>query len=263
MQMKILSNLNPLKKRLTNLNLEKADFSNMYELASEECVSKDENPHYLVLADLQLKCYQVTDHVVPNNSQVKFKKKRNSNSITSNVNAVCAECGKCVCNSNHDACVSRYLKDVNARTKKPKEKFLGYCSLENESICSEFMVIGRSEFKEIHSMLISKKRRQLNIRRPLLEAPDRMGLSKAEPVHLYEAARNDAIQLTKLPLSFLGLKYLSTACYTPETINHISTHGRQMGENLDKMKEKGDPSDMGGDSYSVEGISSYQQREHA
>ncbi|GKD17314.1 hypothetical protein Tco_1206472, partial [Tanacetum coccineum] len=25
----------------------------------------------------------------------------------------------CVFNSNHDACVSRYLKDVNARTKKP------------------------------------------------------------------------------------------------------------------------------------------------
>ncbi|GJW49002.1 integrase, catalytic region, zinc finger, CCHC-type containing protein [Tanacetum coccineum] len=39
---------------------------------------------------------------------------------TSNVNAVCAECGKCVFNSNHDACVSRYLNDVNARTKKPK-----------------------------------------------------------------------------------------------------------------------------------------------
>ncbi|GJR06789.1 hypothetical protein Tco_0529773 [Tanacetum coccineum] len=43
----------------------------------------------------------------------------NSNSRTSNVNAVCAECGKCVFNSNHDACVSRYLNDVNARTKKP------------------------------------------------------------------------------------------------------------------------------------------------
>ncbi|GJT61936.1 retrovirus-related pol polyprotein from transposon TNT 1-94 [Tanacetum coccineum] len=37
-----------------------------------------------------------------------------------NVNVVCAECGKCVFNSNHDACVSRYLNDVNARTKKPK-----------------------------------------------------------------------------------------------------------------------------------------------
>ncbi|GJR80647.1 retrovirus-related pol polyprotein from transposon TNT 1-94 [Tanacetum coccineum] len=90
----------------------------------------------------QLKCYQVKDKVVPNNSQVKFKKKEvedhhrissiskktksvtacndSSKSRTLNVNVVCAECGKCVFNSNHDACVSRYLKDVNARTKKPK-----------------------------------------------------------------------------------------------------------------------------------------------
>ncbi|GJS34610.1 hypothetical protein Tco_0532992 [Tanacetum coccineum] len=89
----------------------------------------------------QLKCYQVKDKVVPNNSQVKFKKKEvedhhrissiskktksvtacndSSKSRTSNVNVVCAECGKCVFNSNHDACVSRYLNDVNARTKKP------------------------------------------------------------------------------------------------------------------------------------------------
>ncbi|GKF01243.1 retrovirus-related pol polyprotein from transposon TNT 1-94, partial [Tanacetum coccineum] len=36
-----------------------------------------------------------------------------------NVNVVCAECGKYVFNSNHDACISRYLNDVNARTKKP------------------------------------------------------------------------------------------------------------------------------------------------
>ncbi|GJW74715.1 retrotransposon protein, putative, ty3-gypsy subclass [Tanacetum coccineum] len=34
-------------------------------------------------------------------------------------NAVCAECGTCVFNSNHDACVSIYLNEVNARTKKP------------------------------------------------------------------------------------------------------------------------------------------------
>ncbi|GJT14462.1 hypothetical protein Tco_0861504 [Tanacetum coccineum] len=85
---------------------------------------------------------RIKDKVVPDNSQVKFKKKEvedhhrissiskkrkfvtacndNSNSRTSNVNAVCVECGKCVFNSNHDACVSRYLNDVNARTKKPK-----------------------------------------------------------------------------------------------------------------------------------------------
>ncbi|GJZ38212.1 hypothetical protein Tco_0584403 [Tanacetum coccineum] len=42
-----------------------------------------------------------------------------SNSRTSNENAICAECGTCVFNSNHDAYVSRYLKDVNARPKKP------------------------------------------------------------------------------------------------------------------------------------------------
>ncbi|GKD85705.1 hypothetical protein Tco_1356859, partial [Tanacetum coccineum] len=83
------------------------------------------------------------DKVVPNNSQVKFQKKEvedhhrifsiskktkfvnacndSLNSKTSNVNVVCAECGKYVFSSNHDACVSRYLNDVNARTKKPKE----------------------------------------------------------------------------------------------------------------------------------------------
>ncbi|GKB06979.1 hypothetical protein Tco_0835212 [Tanacetum coccineum] len=90
----------------------------------------------------QLKCYQVKDKVVPNNSQVKFKKKEvedhhrissiskktksvtacndSSNSRTSNVNDVCAECGKCVFKSNHDAYISKYLNDMKARTKKPK-----------------------------------------------------------------------------------------------------------------------------------------------
>ncbi|GJY22592.1 retrovirus-related pol polyprotein from transposon TNT 1-94 [Tanacetum coccineum] len=113
--------------------------------------SRNTNPHVSTSTGLNhstsvsrppLKSYQVKDKVVPNNSQVKFKKKEvedhhrissiskktksvtacndSSKSRTLNVNAVCAECGKCVFNSNHDACVSRYLKDVNARTKKPK-----------------------------------------------------------------------------------------------------------------------------------------------
>ncbi|GKD13546.1 retrovirus-related pol polyprotein from transposon TNT 1-94, partial [Tanacetum coccineum] len=53
---------------------------------------------------------QMKDKVVPNTSHVK----------TSNVNAICATCGKCMFNSNHDACVTKFLNDVNARTKKPK-----------------------------------------------------------------------------------------------------------------------------------------------
>ncbi|GKD69208.1 putative ribonuclease H-like domain-containing protein [Tanacetum coccineum] len=82
------------------------------------------------------------DKVVPNSSLVKFKKTEvedhhrissisnktksvtacndSLKSRTSNVNVVCATYGKCVFNSNHDACVSKFLNDVNARTKKPK-----------------------------------------------------------------------------------------------------------------------------------------------
>ncbi|GJW87671.1 retrovirus-related pol polyprotein from transposon TNT 1-94 [Tanacetum coccineum] len=85
---------------------------------------------------------QMKDKVMPNTSYVKFNKTEveehprissisnqtksvtacndSLNSRTSNVNAVCATCGKSVFNSNNDACVSKYLNDVNARTKKPK-----------------------------------------------------------------------------------------------------------------------------------------------
>ncbi|GJZ03896.1 hypothetical protein Tco_0537171 [Tanacetum coccineum] len=90
----------------------------------------------------QLRSTQMKDKVVLNNSQVKDKKteieehprissiSNKTKSVTtsndslksriSNVNVVCATCGKCVFNSNHDAYVSKCLNDVNARTKKPK-----------------------------------------------------------------------------------------------------------------------------------------------
>nr|GFA58713.1 integrase, catalytic region, zinc finger, CCHC-type, peptidase aspartic, catalytic [Tanacetum cinerariifolium] len=81
------------------------------------------------------------DKVVPNNSQVKLKKtqvedhprissisnKNKSvtacndilNTKTSNANVVCATCGKCLVDSDHFACVTKMLNDVNDRTKKP------------------------------------------------------------------------------------------------------------------------------------------------
>nr|GEV66564.1 hypothetical protein [Tanacetum cinerariifolium] len=40
-------------------------------------------------------------------------------SRTSNVNAVCATCGKCLIDSDHFACVTKILNDVIAKTKKP------------------------------------------------------------------------------------------------------------------------------------------------
>nr|GEY50796.1 retrovirus-related Pol polyprotein from transposon TNT 1-94 [Tanacetum cinerariifolium] len=82
------------------------------------------------------------DKVVQNNSQVKIKKKEvqdhhrkfgfsnKTKSVTTcndslksrtlNAKAVCVTCDKCVFNSNHDACVSKFINDVNARTKNPK-----------------------------------------------------------------------------------------------------------------------------------------------
>ncbi|GJT65274.1 hypothetical protein Tco_1250782 [Tanacetum coccineum] len=90
----------------------------------------------------QLRSTQIKDKVVQNNSQGKDKKTEvedyhrissTSNktkfvttcndslkSRTSNVNIVCVTCGKCVFTSNHDVCVSKFINDVNARTKKPK-----------------------------------------------------------------------------------------------------------------------------------------------
>ncbi|GJS09890.1 hypothetical protein Tco_0366686 [Tanacetum coccineum] len=89
-----------------------------------------------------LRSTQMKDKVMPNNSEVKVKKTEVEDhymissisnktksvtasndtlkSRTSNVNVVCATCGKCVFNSNHDACVSKFIHDVNDRTKKPK-----------------------------------------------------------------------------------------------------------------------------------------------
>nr|GEX49132.1 hypothetical protein [Tanacetum cinerariifolium] len=88
----------------------------------------------------QLRSTQIKDKVVSNNSQVKDKKtgvedhpriysisnKTKSVTVcndslksrTSNANAVCATCGKCLVDSDHFACVTKILNDVKARTKK-------------------------------------------------------------------------------------------------------------------------------------------------
>nr|GEV47045.1 retrovirus-related Pol polyprotein from transposon TNT 1-94 [Tanacetum cinerariifolium] len=89
----------------------------------------------------QHKSNQLKDKVLPNNSQVKLKKnqvevhpripsvfnkmksvtacKDSLNSRTLNANVVCATCNKCLVDSNHFACVTKMLNDVNARAKKP------------------------------------------------------------------------------------------------------------------------------------------------
>ncbi|GKE31060.1 hypothetical protein Tco_1450382 [Tanacetum coccineum] len=97
--------------------------------------------HRTSISRPRLRSTQMKDNVVQNNSQVKIKQKEVedhhrissfSNKIKSvtacndslksrtlNVNVACVTCGKCVFNSNHDACVSMFIDDVNARTKQP------------------------------------------------------------------------------------------------------------------------------------------------
>ncbi|GKA07793.1 integrase, catalytic region, zinc finger, CCHC-type containing protein [Tanacetum coccineum] len=87
----------------------------------------------------QLKRNQLEDRVMHNNSVRKkqevedhrrnFRISNNKMSVTgcndslnaktSNVNFVCATCGKCVLNDNHDMCLLHYINGMNSRTKMP------------------------------------------------------------------------------------------------------------------------------------------------
>nr|GEW94178.1 hypothetical protein [Tanacetum cinerariifolium] len=119
-----------LENEIDELESDKAEFSNMYGVNHKTNVSRP-----------QLRSNQIKDKVVPNNSQVKLKKTQvedhlripsisnkiksvtacndSLNSRTSNTNVVYATCGKCLVDSDHVACVTKMLNDVNARTKKP------------------------------------------------------------------------------------------------------------------------------------------------
>nr|GEX03891.1 copia protein [Tanacetum cinerariifolium] len=177
-----LKYIESFEKEIDELEFDKAEFSNMYDMIlqenSKQAVSntnvlkpdmyridnrttqtkapqspqtvRNTNPciststgvnHKTNVSRPQLRNNQMKDKVVPKNSQVKLKKPQvedhhripsNSNvnksvtacndslnSRTSNANAVSATCGKCLVDSDHFACVTKMLNDVNARTKKP------------------------------------------------------------------------------------------------------------------------------------------------
>ncbi|GJT02319.1 hypothetical protein Tco_0823488 [Tanacetum coccineum] len=44
---------------------------------------------------------------------------RNSSNFSDSKHFVCSTCQKCVFNANHDACVTKFLNDVNSRSKVP------------------------------------------------------------------------------------------------------------------------------------------------
>ncbi|GJR27707.1 integrase, catalytic region, zinc finger, CCHC-type containing protein [Tanacetum coccineum] len=178
-----------------------------------------------------LKSYKVKDKVVTNNSQVKFTKKEvedhhrissiskktksvtayndNSNSKTSNVNAVCAECGKCVFNSNHDACVSKYLNDVNARTKKPKFKPRSSVSMTSAHNRSELRIHNHNN--EPSSCSLSSQDSYITTRVGITIPPS---YSNAEDNSLITRTSNNGrvynLSHNEEKLMFLGLELLFT-----------------------------------------------------
>ncbi|GJS21139.1 hypothetical protein Tco_0449771 [Tanacetum coccineum] len=148
--------------------------------------SKNTNPcvstsigviHRTSVSRPQLKSTQMKDKVVQNNIQVKFKKTEvedhhrissisnktkhvtacndSLKSKTSNVNAVCVTCGKCVFNSNHDACVSKFLNDVNARSKKPQKVPIR----TRKPISRANQSVARPPKKQLHQTLLSRNPR--------------------------------------------------------------------------------------------------------
>nr|GEW87454.1 integrase, catalytic region, zinc finger, CCHC-type, peptidase aspartic, catalytic [Tanacetum cinerariifolium] len=112
----------------------------------EETLTLERVIHKTNVSKQQLRSNQMKDKVVPNNSQVKNKKTKiedhprfssiskkiksvtacndSLTSRTSNVNAICATCGKCLVDSDHFARVTKFLNDVNARTKKHNVVFV-------------------------------------------------------------------------------------------------------------------------------------------
>ncbi|GKD93842.1 hypothetical protein Tco_1373679, partial [Tanacetum coccineum] len=131
-----------LSKPVTTQNLPQTVRQATYKNTNPRVSTSTGVTHRTNVSRPQIRSTQMKHKVVPNNSQVKDKKtevedhprissisnkpksvtacNESLKSRTSNVNVVCATCGKYVFNSNHDACVSKYLNDVNARTKKPK-----------------------------------------------------------------------------------------------------------------------------------------------
>ncbi|GJY25877.1 retrovirus-related pol polyprotein from transposon TNT 1-94 [Tanacetum coccineum] len=133
-------NSNDLKAQLQDKTIVNAETRNLLNEMRVEGVVEGVN-HTNSVSRPQQKSIGFIDKVLPNNSEVKnklinveehggnFKFLNNKKSVTacnnslrtstSNVNFVCATCGKYALNDNHDACVLYYINEVNLRTKKP------------------------------------------------------------------------------------------------------------------------------------------------
>nr|GEZ94380.1 hypothetical protein [Tanacetum cinerariifolium] len=201
----------------------------------------------------------------------------NLNAKTSNVNFVCATCGKCVLNEKHDMCVLKSRNGVNSRTNVPVSSREPKC-IVNQSVAKPLRKIVASEStnqkpkqttRKLYDHVSKASRRDYPIHRRLwvLKVHDEksqasinfvekfLGLSKEDFMH----------NAAKVPL-FFWAEAIATTCFTlnrplviprrEKTPYHIINDRKPSvkffhifgslcyivrdGENLDKIKEKGD-----------------------
>ncbi|GJV50543.1 hypothetical protein Tco_1440755, partial [Tanacetum coccineum] len=246
---------------------------------------------------------QMKDKVVPNTSHVKFKKTEveehprissisnqtksvtacndSLNSRTSNVNAVCATCGKCVFNSNHDACVSKFLKDVNARTKKPNVVPISTRkpkSQANKSVATPHKKTVASEStitnsKSYYRMLYKKTNKAWKwwIAQQCPSAYTWVPKTKKKWVpkvrnersifHVFHTSSNSHCRLYNSPYSLFWTldAQMQHDGQSISAVNFVEKITRD-GENLDKMEEKGDPCILVGYSTQSKGYRVYNKK---
>ncbi|GJS05756.1 uncharacterized mitochondrial protein-like protein [Tanacetum coccineum] len=214
----------------------------------------------------QLKSNRMGDRFMPNNSQGK-----NLNAKTSNVNFVCVTCGKCVLNDNHDLCVLHYINGVNSRTRQPIAVPISTREPKqtvNQSVATPYkkIVATDSTIKKPRNIIRKIYEQVKGIRHETSTAriPEHNGVVERQNRNLVEAART-MLSAAKVPL-FFWAEAITTTCFTQNRSHVIPQHektpyhifnGRKSsvkffyifgtlcyiardGENLDKIKEKGD-----------------------
>nr|GEY85591.1 retrovirus-related Pol polyprotein from transposon TNT 1-94 [Tanacetum cinerariifolium] len=230
----------------------------------------------------QLKSNQSRDKVRPNNSQVKVKKtqvevhpripsvsikmksvtacKDNLNSKTLNANVVCATCNKCLVDSNHFACVTKMLNDNDIVIGLPKLKYV------KDQLCSS-CELNKAKRSSSKSKVVPSSKGRLNL----------LHMDLCGPMRVASINRKKYILVIVDDYSrYTWTLFLCSKDEPPDVLKEFLTmiqrnlqalvitvctyRGTEDGENLDKLKEKGDQCIMVGYSTQSKGYRVYNKR---
>ncbi|GJR45226.1 retrovirus-related pol polyprotein from transposon TNT 1-94 [Tanacetum coccineum] len=270
-----------LENEVDELESEKADFSNMYDLLIEECVSKDVTCSYLhSLSDLnayaELQCLYL--HKVKECECLAQKLSKQTESVNNEVhNKLLKSFAKL---EKHSISLELSLQHCKEQMKNnPVCKENASNALYHVDICqgSNFVrIVTMDETPEVLKDFLTMIQRNLQAQ-VISVRTDRGTEFLNKTLHAYfkeEGIEHQTSQLLEnlTETALTKTEPVATACYTQNRSIMISNHGKTAyhiindrkpsikhlhifgcicyitrdGENLDKMKEKGDPCDNGG-----------------